>query len=132
MDARREEECIRWAVERTRMSISELAKRHYRRLDYYVTQMLTGHGSFDAYTFKFKKTDGRDGKYCGKEDTAIHTIFECPRWQILRQGVECKITPNHLIGKMMEKKENWDADYKIMRRIMERKENNEKDRQSGK
>ncbi|KAJ8910472.1 hypothetical protein NQ315_015607 [Exocentrus adspersus] len=49
-------------------------------VDYYMTQALTGHGSFLSYLKKIGKTNDDAYPECREPDTACHTLFECERW----------------------------------------------------
>lgn len=63
-------------------------KRWYRSstvLDYHLTQFLTEHGSFRSYLYKMKKAPSPICLYCAyPDDTAEHTVFHCPGWDVER------------------------------------------------
>ncbi|KAG5893280.1 hypothetical protein JTB14_002683 [Gonioctena quinquepunctata] len=52
----------------------------HRKIDYFVTQILTGHGSLETYTKRFHISEEDCCIYCRKTDTAAYTFFHCPRW----------------------------------------------------
>lgn len=45
-------------------------KRKHGNMEYYLSQVLTGHGVLRIYTYKIAEAD----------DTAEHSIFGCQRW----------------------------------------------------
>lgn len=59
--------------------------RPYGEVDYYITQILSGHGYFKKYLYIRKKIDTPDCDYCQAEDDAEHTLFNCCRWQTQRE-----------------------------------------------
>ncbi|KAJ8911231.1 hypothetical protein NQ315_014943 [Exocentrus adspersus] len=71
--------------------VDDWLKCRHRKTDYYLSQILTGHGSFTAYTNRIGKTDSDACRYCSGIDTTAHTLFECPRWQIERNRVNAVI-----------------------------------------
>lgn len=67
----------------TRRLIQDIGKWIGRRQgcsSFHLTQMLTGHGCFEAYLFRFKRRKSPACLDCGaEEDDAEHTIFRCDR-----------------------------------------------------
>lgn len=51
----------------------------YRETDFYPIRFLAEHRAFQkqAYLFRMGKTDSKECRYCGDEDTPKHTVFEC-------------------------------------------------------
>ncbi|KAG5888525.1 hypothetical protein JTB14_009577 [Gonioctena quinquepunctata] len=52
----------------------------HRKVEYYSSQFLTGHGSFRTFTFRIGKVPDENCIYCGEIDSPSHTIFEWIRW----------------------------------------------------
>lgn len=83
-------------------------------VNYYLTQMLTGHGYFRKYLYKIGKCST---PYClyEEEDTiddAEHTFFGCSRWSQKRTelgNVTGSITAENLIEIMVGDEKNWRA-----------------------
>jgi hypothetical protein len=48
------------------------------KLDYYLTQGLTGHGKFRQKLHSFRLTDTPNCLDCGDIDTPTHALFDCP------------------------------------------------------
>ena len=87
--------------------------RDHGEVNYYLTQLLTGHGYFRAYLYRMKKTNGAECRYCGHDrDDAEHTFFNCTRWDEIRQrlnkDIRHVITPDNLIEIMLKASEHWD------------------------
>lgn len=111
--------------------LKEWVECKHRRLDYFVTQVLTGHGSFRTYTKKIKKTENDLCIYCGDRDTPEHTLFVCNRWQAMRntlnREVGVAITATNMVQVMVETKEGWMAIERYINRLMKDKEKEEKE-----
>ena len=80
-------------------------------VDYYLTQVLSGHGYFRSYLFKMRKVRSPTCLYCGAEkDDAEHTFFDCDRWSADRRLLEDAvghISPESMVQVMLDKHENW-------------------------
>lgn len=85
--------------------------RRSGEVNYYLTQMLTGHGYFRKYLHRMNKADQPSCLYGdAEEDDAEHTFFRCNRWREKRsrlQGVLGTITPENVIDKLMVNDQNW-------------------------
>lgn len=104
--------------------IKQWVDRKFGNVDYYLTQILTGHGGFYAYLHRFSLSNTDECQYCHQVDTAEHTLFECDRWKEERKKIEEKvgrITPENLIRKMLETEENWMHICKLAMIIMSNK-----------
>lgn len=53
-------------------------------VEYYLKQVLTGHGCFKTYLKKYHIRENDKCDYCGQTDSPAHTIFECMRWKEVR------------------------------------------------
>lgn len=101
-------------------------KCKHRNLNYWLTQFISGHGSFGTYTYKIKKTPDDKCRYCKRTDTPEHTILHCPRWNSKRQKwftqVEEEIQLENIIGIMMKSRTNWKVIHNCINEIMSQKE----------
>ncbi|XP_020298777.1 uncharacterized protein LOC109863012 [Pseudomyrmex gracilis] len=62
--------------------------RAHGELTFYLTQILTGHGSFGDYLFRIRKADTPACPHCpSAENSAQHTLEECPAWAQERAAV---------------------------------------------
>jgi len=63
--------------------------RPLMQLTYHLTQTLTGHGSFRSYLYRMGRANDRACAQChAPEDTAEHTIFDCPHWAEKRDAMQ--------------------------------------------
>ncbi|KAL7726491.1 hypothetical protein ACLKA6_001113 [Drosophila palustris] len=62
-------------------------KRRHGQVDFYICQLLTGHGCFRAYLHRFKHTESPYCDHCRGEvvDDAEHAFSECPLFESLRR-----------------------------------------------
>lgn len=122
----------RWTAETTgnwtRRLIKDLrpwTERDFGDVDFYVTQLLTGHGYFRRYLHNMNKVRTPDCKYCGHErDDAEHTFFECDRWTGLKQRLETivgGITPDNIVEVMLQRREWWQLVATYTETILRRK-----------
>ncbi|XP_071439046.1 uncharacterized protein [Hetaerina americana] len=76
--------------------------------------MLSGHGCYRAYLYKFKHEESPKCPSCvGVDENAEHVFFKCPRYNEARKELEMtikqSITPESLTEVMMSSKEAWRA-----------------------
>ncbi|KMQ90731.1 reverse transcriptase [Lasius niger] len=55
-------------------------KRKHGSLSFHLTQILTSHGCFAKFLRRIGKRANDSCDFCGEEDSAIHTLCECPAW----------------------------------------------------
>lgn len=105
-------------------------ERKHGELTYQLTQILTGHGCFRAYLHRSKRADNDNCPYCGEEDTARHTMFECPRWAEERShiasAIKQNVHENNLVNKMIQSEDLWNVIVKNINKIIGQKEKEEK------
>ncbi|GBP92528.1 Retrovirus-related Pol polyprotein from type-1 retrotransposable element R1 4 [Eumeta japonica] len=88
--------------------------RNHGEVNYYLTQMLSGHGFFRAYLHRFKRDDSPECLSCpGKPEDAEHVFFVCPRFNFQRDELETilnqRIQPETLVEAMLSTKAAWNA-----------------------
>lgn len=98
----------------------------HRRTDYYLTQVLSGHGSFRVYTYRIQKTNDDLCIYCGEKDTPEHTIFECSRWGYHRWQMTVELGMNinsgNMIAQMISEVSRWNLIHSFIKKVMSEKE----------
>lgn len=128
----RETEKAQW-TKRLIKNVAQWVNCGHRNMDYCLTQVLTAHGCFRAYAKRFGKDVNDTCIYCGQTDTVEHTFFDCDRWNEVRMTTELsigrRVTPETLATLMMESSENWELVRNMARKIMNRKEEDERQRQ---
>lgn len=105
--------------------------RKHGETGYYLTQALSGHGSFRTYLHKIGKSESDYCVYCGEVDNAEHTLFTCVRWANLREITERKIggialSRANFIDCMLEEEGNWRAIEEMVSSILAIKEKDER------
>lgn len=97
----------------------------HRRLDYYLTQFLSGHGFFKHYLYRMKLVNDENCQYCGGIDTAEHTVIQCDRWVFWRNELEnqlgTQVTVENLVQLMVRSKRNWEQVAAFIRKVLKRK-----------
>ena len=88
--------------------------RRHGEVNYYVSQMLSSHGCFRTYLYKFKHQEYPEYPTCvGIPENAEHVFFTCPRFreqqQNLETAVDLKITPDNLTEVMLASEDGWKA-----------------------
>lgn len=88
--------------------------RNHGEVNYWLTQMLTGHGCFRSYLHRFNRDDSPECPACpGVTEDTEHVFFACPRFNSLRNDLERvhkqKIEPGTLLEGMLSSKAAWDA-----------------------
>ncbi|CAK9820187.1 Putative 115 kDa protein in type-1 retrotransposable element R1DM [Anthophora quadrimaculata] len=124
-------------AEWTRELIPDIRKwmrRKHGEVDYHLTQVLSGHGVFNSYLYRFKKRSTDVCNMCGCWEDTQHVIFNCPRWKEERgrcwettKGEE--ITSKNLIEEMLGTPRKWKEIAACIKKIIAKKE--EEDRREG-
>lgn len=88
--------------------------RKHGVVNYYLTQMLSGHGCYRAYLHRFKHDDTPDCTAgCGVPEDAEHAFFRCPRFLTERQKLEETLdgafAPDNVVEYMLTSEQNWTA-----------------------
>lgn len=77
----------------------------HRAVDYYLSQVLTGHGNFKSYIKIIGKAEDDRCIFYGNSHTAEHVIFVCERCRVERNHIKVNIpTPKNLINTMLSQK----------------------------
>lgn len=123
----------RW-TRRLIQDIGKWIRRRHGCISFHLTQMLTGHGCFGAYLFRFKRRQSPVCVDCGaEEDDAEHTVFRCDRWWRPRRELEDmlggQMEPDNIIGQMLETREKWRAVKQFVGKVLGTKEEEERTQQ---
>lgn len=92
--------------------VKKWVRRTHGETNFYLTQILSGHGNFGKYLYKFKIKSTATCELCNEaEDDVQHTIIICRVWQNLRNMFPVASGTNRtieaLFNNMMESKEYW-------------------------
>lgn len=115
----------RWTFELIK-NIRPWMERQHGNVNYFLTQVLTNHGGFNSYLYRFKLKSHKTCDDCGAEDdNAEHTLFQCPVWYRLRNELNNRlnitISKENLIGEMLLSEERWKWCEEFINRIMKHK-----------
>lgn len=106
------------------------AKCEHRQTEYFLTQILTGHGCFMSYLMEIGKRGNDTCMYCPDSDDSNHTLFTCPKWQTERIELETRIgerlDENNLVTQMITSKANWESIHGYIISIMKVKEQDDR------
>lgn len=108
----------------------------HRNVNYYLTQFLTGHGSFRKFTHRIGKSADDKCLYCGEVDSPAHTILNCPRWQFARgklwQELKKELDVLNIVDEMLENRKKYELIKGYIVETMTIKELEERANQEGK
>lgn len=101
---------------------------------YRMTQVLAGHGCFGEYLCRVGKEPTAQCHHCGAaQDTAQHTLEECPAWgterRVLRQTVGWDLSLPALVREMIRGERSWKAVSSFCEQVMSQKEEAERVRE---
>ncbi|KAJ8911986.1 hypothetical protein NQ315_003268 [Exocentrus adspersus] len=108
----------------------------HRNMDYCLTQVLTGHGSFKSYTHRIGKAEKDRCYYCDATDSPSHALFACERWSLRRTRVEMELkleqelTPDTCIYSMCQSREKWEIVHTYFKHVMKSRETDERSEQA--
>lgn len=105
----------------------EWINRKTGQLNYFTTQMITGHGSFRDYLYRCKKINSNVCLQCNSSpDTAQHTLEECSGWrserQFLQDEIGMDLSLEMVIRRMLETTTAWTAFDNFCKIVLKKKE----------
>lgn len=108
-------------------NIRRWTERKHGQVDYYLSQILSGHGAFEHYLYRFKKRASAACKYCSSAiDDVSHTIFECSAWEPGRLKIKgifkVPFKKENLIPSIVEDEDIWEAFVAFISKILRQKE----------
>jgi len=104
-------------------------------LTFRATQLITGHGSFGDYLFRIGRVASPACPHCGGvEDSARHTLQECPEWADERGRLVGVVGPDlrlaAVLGSAASSPCKWNALVRFAEKVMVAKETAERARQA--
>ncbi|KAL7725925.1 hypothetical protein ACLKA6_000691 [Drosophila palustris] len=87
-------------------------RRRHGQLNFYLSQLLTGHGCFKSYLHRFKHAEDPFCDHCGHGiiEDAEHSIFLCPlfgRERGMSAIGRLHLTPDNLVAHMLAEESTW-------------------------
>lgn len=101
-----------------------------------MTQVLSGHGCFNAFLHRIGKVLSPLCAHCGlQDDTAGHTLSQCPVWSpVRREMLEAllltELIEETLVPVMLEGAEKWRHVQNFVNAVMLSKEHAEREQQA--
>ena len=118
----------RWTARLIPLIAPWLQRRH-GEVNYFLTQMLTGHGLFSDYLHRVGRAVSPMCRHCGAEvDGPEHTFFACPRWNEERREAEDDtgiLTPDNVVSVMLESDARWATIAGFAERLLRAKKEEE-------
>lgn len=107
-------------------NIQSWIKRPFGEVDYYLTQVLTGHGCFRRFLFDRGRSETPNCHYCNGDDDVEHTLFVCPKWEEARamyqRTAERSFDEANMMDSLLANETKWQQAYTTIRFIIENKE----------
>lgn len=112
----------------------EWIDRGHGSMSFHLTQIFTGHGCFNSFLHRIGKVGSPICSHCEEyEDTADHTVAECPAWRSERADL-CLIVGNDLslsglVRSILRSREAWSALMLYADKVLTAKEVAERERE---
>lgn len=105
--------------------------RTHGNLNYYLTQVITGHGNFRNYLFKIKKSDNPDCLFCTNViEDAQHVVETCPEWEVHRIDIRTifdnDLSISNILRCMCGDGDRWRAFSDYVTRVLKIKDERER------
>lgn len=123
----------RW-TKRLIPNLKAWVSRTHGDTSYYLTQILSGHGSFQTYMVKIGKTQVATCVLCdsGEEDDVTHTVLRCEKLKEIRERaaalMEDQQTVEKIIQRMLGSDQEWQTIAEALENIMRKKDELEQER----
>lgn len=106
-------------------NIEQWINRTHGELEYHLTQILTGHGNFNDFLYKIRKTESPYCDLCAQNeiDTPDHTFRLCSRFNNFRHNTILNTSKslNEIINSMLADEKTWKYTQSKMKKLMEHK-----------
>ncbi|XP_046978124.1 uncharacterized protein LOC124543846, partial [Vanessa cardui] len=127
-----------WDLE-AKLLASEWLTRSHGALSFRLTQVLTGHGCFGRYLCRIGREPTSQCHHCGdgRDDTALHTLAECPAWAEQRRDLVAAVgvaagnlSLPAVVSAMVRSEAGWSAVATFCEEVMLAKEAAEREREA--
>lgn len=112
----------------------EWIERGHGEMNFYLTQMMTGHGVFGEYRDKIGKSETAKCFHCpSPRDTAQHTMEICAAWDAerreMRRVIKGPLTLGNVVNEILEAEKKWEAFSNFCTKVLGKKEEEERRRE---
>lgn len=119
--------------EAIRSHLAEWVNRGWGNLSFRLVQVMTGHGCFGQFLHRIGRDEAPRCRHCrARDDTAQHTLGECPAWagerETLRRTVGDNLDLPTVVARMVKGRGAWLAMARYCERVMLQKEQAERER----
>ncbi|KMQ92167.1 reverse transcriptase [Lasius niger] len=111
-------------------------ERKHGSMSFHLSQIMTGHGCFAKYLHRIGKRADTSCDFCGKHDDAMHTLKECPAWDLQRISLRRKlglqrdfIALGDIVDTVATSWDHWMAFSAFTEEIMREKEDEKRRRE---
>lgn len=120
-----QEETGRWTYNLI-PNIKVWIERKHGSMNYFLTQAMTDHGSFNNYLQRFKIKNIRSCDSCGAPvEDAKHILFECEHWleerHTLNEKLGVNLSPENIIHEMLKSVNSWKWCEQYINQIMKKR-----------
>lgn len=104
--------------------VSRWVNRNHGEVNYHLTQLLSGHGCFRTYLYKYNYEISPECPACnnGAIEDAEHVFFACPRFAKYRRALEndlaMGISPENLVRVMLTSEAAWHATCNFATKVL--------------
>jgi hypothetical protein len=123
-------------IDAIRPVLEEWVGRRHGRLTYRLVQILTGHGCFGHYLHRVaRREESPRCHHCAApDDTAEHTLCECPAWRSERRALRATLGGRPLelstmVRAMLDDPSAWEAAASFCETVLSQKEAAERERE---
>lgn len=106
-------------------NLSTWVDRQHGEVNFYTTQLLSGHGNFQHYLYKMGKAESPKCLLCGNErDDVQHTFFYCDAWKEGRKRLEeevGRINPDNIVYMMLQSEQKWTSIERYTQTVLRKK-----------
>lgn len=123
-----------YAVGALRPILDQWIGRKHGSLGYRLVQVLTGHGCFGEYLHRINREESGRCHHCtSNEDSARHTLEECPAWaeerRVLRDAMGDNVSLQNMTAFMIKGEDEWRSAVSFCEQVMLQKEAAERERE---
>ncbi|KAM8702017.1 hypothetical protein ACLKA7_000218 [Drosophila subpalustris] len=120
----REETLQKWQRAWDQSANGRWTQGRHGQMDFYLAQIMTGHGCFKVYLHRFKHERNPYCDSCGHViEDAEHVAFHCPSFGREREQAlapNTRFTPDNFVAILTESEEGWAAIFRMAASIMKK------------
>ncbi len=118
-----------WTIRAIRPHFEEWIGRRHGRLSFRMVQVMSGHGCFGDYLHRVPRREVTPAcHHCDSvEDTAQHTLEQCPAWEVQRRALGAALRRNDvslsaIVAAVAGSEQKWEAFASFCEEVISQKE----------